>query len=131
MVRLFSAGALLLATLGVVAVGSPGVAMTEPSPAPVQCEIRSQVVPGGLRLSAMAVARAPTHGSYELVVTKRDGAGSSRTAQSGAFHLESGQRGTLGEVTLSLGPSGAIEVELNLRYAGGEISCRRNRPREL
>jgi hypothetical protein len=106
-------------------------AMTGPPVAQVRCEIRSTAQPEGVRLEALALADAPTLGTYEFLVTKEDGGGSSRSAQSGDFTLSPGQEAVLGEIDLGLDAGGGYAADLTVRWSGGETACRQDHPQQL
>ena len=131
MLRSYSVAALTLGALGALAGSSSSGVLSAAAANGVGCEIRSLSVPGGVKITAFAIADIAARGSYQFTVTKTGGAGSSKIAQSGDFALELGQKAALGEVALSLDAAGAYVADLTLKRLDGETFCRRRYPQDL
>jgi hypothetical protein len=127
----YTVTALAFVAIGALAWSSSSGALPTAARNGVACEIRSLGVPGGVRLTALAIADLAARGSYQFTVTKTGAAGSSKIAQGGDFALEPGKQVALGEVALSLDAAGAYVAILILRRPDGETLCHGSYPRDL
>lgn len=83
------------------------------------CDVRVTPTRHGAQFEALA--RGETPASYELVITKRDGGGSSDIVQSGDVDLAGGDTQSLGGAEISLERGARYRATLTLSDADGEI----------
>lgn len=91
--------------------------------AEVGCKIKAVQTGGGVRLEGIATAKSPVSGSYELVVTKSGGGGTSNSVQSGEFTAGPGHESTLGQVSLGLESGAFYTAILKIEWSGGSTKC--------
>jgi hypothetical protein len=108
-----------LALIAAAALGGTGPAQAKDPP--IECEVRTKQVAGGVELEAVVLAGAP--GSYAFSVVRHGAGGSSTTAQSGEFERSSGEQ-VLGTVQLGLDGASKYSAELTVKWQGGETACR-------
>lgn len=128
---------LALSAFAVAAACSAGAQTGAPAPAPnvqfaqtlannapaVDCDILTTATAHGVMFSAVARADAPSSGSYEFVLTKRDRNGSSDINQGGDYQLSSDASQSLGEAELNLERRSTYHARLVLWDVDGEV-CR-------
>jgi hypothetical protein len=88
----------------------------------VRCEISVEKRSGGVTLEGFVDAASSISGSYELVVTKAGGGGSSNIRQGGEFSAASGARTPLGTVMLA-GDGGTYTAKLKIKWDGKSATC--------
>lgn len=89
----------------------------------VRCEIAVEKRSGGVTLEGFVDAASSISGSYELLVTKSGGGGSSNIRQGGEFSAKSGARTSLGTVMLA-GDGGSYTAKLKIKWDGKSAECR-------
>jgi len=114
--------AVLVACWSHQAVSAP--ARPDPAVPTVQCRVAAKVSQGMVRLQAIARAAAPISGKYRFSVNKRSRSGTSQSAQSGSFTLNSVQEHTLTVVVLDGSAIGHYTAELVLEWHNGRVACR-------
>ncbi|WP_425280310.1 curli-like amyloid fiber formation chaperone CsgH [Methyloferula stellata] len=112
------APALLLCADGHAAFSLPAA-----HPSALECQIRVSAMPNGLRLEAVANARASVTGRYRLSVAKDSASGSSQNLQSGDFKLDVGQQRILSTLLLDSSAIGHYRATLSLEWEQGHESC--------
>lgn len=120
--------ALPLVPLALAHAPSPEGIGTGAAADPVRCEIRAADMPGGVRLEGMVLSDRALSGHYEFRVSKRGGAGTSSSSQSGEFEAAAGAAEVVGEVGLGLERGATYRAELTIRWPGGEAACVRGYP---
>ena len=105
----------------IAAAGLGGTGSAQAKGQPIECEVRTKHVAGGVELEAVVLASAP--GSYEFSVVKHGAGGSSTTAQSGDFERSPGEQ-VIGTVQLGLDRASTYSAELKVKWKGGETACR-------
>jgi len=108
-----------LALIAAAALGGTGSAQAKDQP--IECEVRTKHVAGGVELEAVVLAAAP--GRYAFSVIKHGAGGSSTTAQSGDFERSPGEQ-VVGTVQLGLDRASSYSAELTVKWEGGETACR-------
>jgi hypothetical protein len=88
----------------------------------VRCEIAVEKLSGGVTLEGVVNAASRITGSYELIVTKSGGGGSSNIRQGGEFTASSGARTKLGTVMIAGG--GSYTANLKIKWDGKSAECR-------
>ena len=88
----------------------------------VRCEIAVEKRSGGVTLEGFVDATSSISGSYELLVTKSGGGGSSNIRQGGDFSASSGARTPLGTVMLA-GDGGSYTAKLKIMWDGKNGQC--------
>lgn len=88
----------------------------------VRCEIATEKTSGGVKLEGFVDAASSISGSYELLVTKAGGGGSSNIRQGGEFSATSGTRTPLGTVVLA-GDGGTYTAKLKIKWDGKSAVC--------
>jgi hypothetical protein len=88
----------------------------------VQCLIRAEGAGSGVQLEGVAITKQQLAGTYEFDVRKTGRAGTSNSAQSGAFETRRGEA-VLGQVGLGLERGASYEAKLVMRWDDGETSC--------
>jgi hypothetical protein len=88
----------------------------------VRCEIAVEMRSDGVTLEGFVDAASSITGSYELLVTKAGGGGSSDIRQGGEFSATSGARTPLGTVVLA-GDGGTYTAKLKIRWDGKNAVC--------
>ncbi len=83
-----------------------------------RCSIRIEAINGAVAISGRIDPGAAVAGEYHLRITGRG----NRIEQSGGFTLAQGRPGTLGQATLSGGPSD-YDVQLTLRSGEDSLTC--------
>jgi hypothetical protein len=116
----FASGMLVLAVGVGIASSSLAAAGSEPSA--VRCEIHVKERAGGVTLEGIAFAETAIKGSYQLVVTKSGGGGSSNINQGGEFQTAVGRNTSLGTVMLS-GNGGSYNARLKVMWDGHSTEC--------
>lgn len=120
--KLFFALALPLAPIATIYGGGiEGVVQAHAS-AEVECEIRTKTTADGVELEGVLASARPISGTYEFDVRKTGSAGTSNSAQSGDFDMQSGEE-VIGFVGLSLEQGASYEAKLVVEWPGGETSC--------
>jgi hypothetical protein len=121
--RLSTMTALAMA-LGCASASAAGATAPPTAPfKPVQCEIRSTRVPGGIALETLATAQKRVAGTYRLVVTKNGPAGTSDIVQGGAFRAGRGKDTVLGSVELGIERGASYVAKLSLSWDGQKTVC--------
>jgi hypothetical protein len=88
----------------------------------VHCEIAVEKRSSGVTLEGFVDAASSITGSYELLVTKAGGGGSSNIRQGGEFSATSGARTPVGAVVLA-GDGGTYTAKLNIMWNGKSAVC--------
>ena len=89
----------------------------------VRCEIAVEDRAGRVTLEGFVDAASSISGSYELLVTKTGGGGTSDIRQGGEFSANAGARTPLGTVVLA-GDGGAYTAKLKITWDGKSAVCR-------
>lgn len=88
----------------------------------VRCEIQVKERAGGVTLEGIAFAKTAINGSYQLLVTKSGGGGSSNINQGGEFKTLPGRNTSLGTVMLG-GDGGTYAAKLKVMWDGRSTEC--------
>ena len=89
----------------------------------VRCEIQVKDRSGSVTLEGLVHSNAAIDGSYQLVVTKSGGGGSSNINQGGAFSTVPGKETSLGTIMLG-GNGGSYTAKLKVMWNGSSAECR-------
>lgn len=120
----FSTLALTVAAGLLVAGAAAGVAGSASAAGDgVRCEIAVKQRAGSVTLEGFVDSASRISGSYELLVTKTGGGGSSDIQQGGEFSASAGARTPLGTVVLA-GDGGAYTAKLKIKWDGKSAVCR-------
>jgi hypothetical protein len=117
-----------ISALALIAAALGGTGPAQAKDPPIECEVRTKHVAGGVELEAIVLAGVA--GSYAFSVVKHGAGGSSTTAQSGDFERSSGEQ-VLGTVQLGLDGASQYSAELTVTWEGGESACRSEKPTSL
>lgn len=109
--------------LGVVGTIAAGAASVEAASDGIRCEIQVKSRSGGVTLEGIVHANAAVDGSYQLVITKSGGGGSSDINQGGEFSAAPGKETSLGTVVLA-GNGGSYTATLKVKWNGKSTECR-------
>ena len=88
-----------------------------------ECRIRVSDNPAGLRLEAIADAKAAVAGHYKLSVIKESTSGSSQNTESGEFHADGAHEQILATVMLDRSAIGHYRATLSLDWNDGNVTC--------
>ena len=99
--------------------------------APLTCTIRTTPVPGGVRVEAVATAKADVAGTYRLNVGGGADGNSNTIAQGGDFTVVAGERRVLSSVLLGGDAGSNFEARLTVDWPGGTASCRASGPSSI
>jgi hypothetical protein len=121
--------ALPLAPVAAIYGGAPVSQVQAQASAEVECEIRTRTTSGGVELEGVVASETPISGSYEFDVRKAGTAGTSNSAQSGDFEMQSGEE-VIGHVGLSLEQGASYKAKLVVQWPGGETTCLASGPDE-
>jgi hypothetical protein len=88
----------------------------------VRCEIAVEEQAGRVMLEGFVDTASRISGSYELLVSKTGGGGSSDISQGGEFSADAGARTALGTVVLD--GDGSYTAKLKIRWNGKTATCR-------
>ncbi len=113
--------ALALGTLAGAAAAF-GAGHVEASASGMTCRIDVKKRSGTTVLEGIVVSRTAIAGSYDIVVAKSGGGGSSDINQSGSFEAAPGRETSLGIVTLG-GDAGRYKAKLTVKKIGSTIEC--------
>lgn len=114
--------ALSLGTLAGVA-AAVGAGHVEASTSGMTCQIDIKEHSGTTVLEGVVVSKTAIAGSYNLVVAKSGGGGSSDINQSGNFEAAPGRETSLGTVMLG-GDAGRYKAKLIVKAGGSTVECR-------
>ncbi len=90
---------------------------------PLDCEIAVSRGRYGHTYEGRVHASRAVSGSYELIITRRGGAGHAMISQSGEFRLSRGGTETLGLATFGGLPPEQVNAELTLQWNGEKLFC--------
>lgn len=93
-----------------------------------RCEIRVDDRDDSVVLEGLVFAPEPVSGSYQLRISQKGGGGSSDIVQSGDFNIESGQTGSLGIVSFSMGTRHYV-AKLSVQWDDGAPDCKAEAPK--
>lgn len=110
-------------TLGVLAGAAVAVGHVEAATTGMTCRIDIKERAGATVLESIVVSKSSIAGSYDLVITKSGGGGSSDINQSGQFDAAAGSETSLGTVMLG-GDAGRYKAKLTVRAGDRAIECR-------
>lgn len=110
-------------TLGALAGGAVAVGHVEAATTGMTCRIDIKERSGTTVLEGVVVSKSPISGSYDLVITKSGGGGSSDINQSGQFDAAAGSETSLGTVMLG-GDAGRYKAKLTVRAGDRAVECR-------
>lgn len=96
--------------------------------APLTCAIETTPVAGGVRVEAVATAKADVAGTYRLNVGGGADGNSNTIAQGGEFTVTAGERSVLSSVMLGGGAGNDFTASLTVEWPGGHASCRASGP---
>lgn len=117
-------GVLALAVgLGIIGSAIAAAGSTEADQDAVRCAIEIKQRAGDVSLEGVVFSKTAIDGSYQLVVTKSGGGGSSNINQGGEFRTQPGRNTSLGIVMLS-GDSGSYTAKLKVDWKGNSTECR-------
>lgn len=109
--------------LGVIGIVAAGAGSVEAAAGGVRCEVQIKARSGGVTLEGIVHSNAAIDGTYQLVVTKSGGGGSSDINQGGAFSAVAGEDTSLGTVMLG-GNGGSYTAKLKVKWNGNSTECR-------
>jgi hypothetical protein len=127
--KLFFVLALPLAPVATIYGGAPEGLVQAHASAEVECEIRTKTTTGGVELEGVVASGTPISGTYEFDVRKSGSAGTSNSAQSGDFEMQTGEE-VIGYVGLSLERGASYKAKLVVQWPGGETTCLASGPDE-
>ena len=109
--------------LGVIGTIAAGATSVEAAADGVSCEVQIKTRSGGVSLEGFVHSNAAIDGTYQLVVTRSGGGGSSDIDQGGAFSAAAGKDTSLGTVMLG-GNGGSYTAKLKVKWNGSSTVCR-------
>ena len=109
--------------LGVFGTIAAGAASVEAASDSIRCEILVKSRSRGVSLEGIVHANVAIEGSYQLVITKSGGGGSSDINQGGEFSAAPGKATSLSTVMLS-GNGGSYTAKLKVNWNGNSTECR-------
>lgn len=99
--------------------------------ASLSCAIQTTPVAGGVRVEAVATAKADVAGSYRLSVEGGSDGGGNTIAQGGDFEVSAGERSVLSTVLLGGDAGSKFQARLTVEWPGGSTTCRASGPSSI
>lgn len=127
--KIFFVLALPLAPVATLYGGAPEGLVQVQASSEVECKIRTTTTASGVELEGVVASGTPISGTYEFDVRKAGSAGTSNSAQSGDFDMQSGEE-VIGQVGLGLEQGASYEAKLVVQWPGGETTCVASGPDE-
>ena len=123
LVRIAPRALSLAVGLSVIGTAFAAAGSVEAASGGVRCEIQVKDKAGGVALEGIVTNSSAIDGTYQLVISKSGGGGSSDIKQSGAFSSKAGQDTSLGTVMLG-GDGGHYTAKLKVLWDGRSTECR-------
>ncbi|RDE09422.1 curli-like amyloid fiber formation chaperone CsgH [Pelagibacterium lacus] len=111
-----------LVALGALALAGAAAASGASGPGGgLVCGIDTSTERGLITISGVAHSPIALSGQYSLALESRGSGGSANISQGGAFALDPGAVGTLGEVTVNAGAS--VTIAFTITSQGRQVDC--------